>query len=116
MTVRSYLLVDSGEFRLVIPAAPLSTEQPDGACRDISSELGGGPALVWVGCAGGAVGVSHVHGLVELADDAFVTLPSLLEEARRHVDGITRAALNGQFAFRWRTEEQEKADKKGLLF
>lgn len=100
MTVRQYLLVDAGGFRLVIAAAPLSSEPPDGACRDVSDELGGGPAVAWVGCPGIGVGVSHVHGLVELADDAFVPLPALLAEPRRHADAVTRTMVNGQHAFR----------------
>ncbi len=115
---RRYLMVRAAAYRLLIDAALVeevsSVAEVDEQPVDLSRALGGEAASVVVVCATGAraryLGVDEAPGLVDLAEDDFVPLPSLiLAAAGEDIDRVTRQPLDGAHAFRLRLDRSTEA-------
>jgi hypothetical protein len=101
----------AGSFRILIDTALIESVSDaaghSGDLVDLSRALGGEPASVIVTCSddarAGVLGVDAAHGLVDLTEDDFAPLPSLVAAAAgEDIDRVTRAPIDGAHAFRLR--------------
>jgi hypothetical protein len=112
---RRYLMVRAATYRLLIDAALIDRvrePEQDETPVDLSRALGGEAGSLVVTCNGKAqsihLGVDAVLGLLDLAEEDFVALPSLIAAvAGEDLDGVTRhpvavGPVKGEHAFRLR--------------
>jgi hypothetical protein len=109
---RRYLMVRAASYRLLIDATLIDrVREPDQdeTPVDLSRALGGEAGSLVVACnakaQGMRLGVDAVLGLLNLAEEDFVTIPSLIAAvAGEDLDGVTRHPIDGEHAFRLRLD------------
>jgi hypothetical protein len=109
---RRYLMVRAASYRLLIDATLIDrVREPDQdeTPVDLSRALGGQAGSLVVACnakaQGMRLGVDAVLGLLNLAEEDFVTIPSLIAAvAGEDLDGVTRHPIDGEHAFRLRLD------------
>jgi hypothetical protein len=110
--------VQAAEYRLLIEATLVERVQTlseaDTEVVDLGRALGGEQASLLVTCTGNAqvqrLGVDAVLGLVDLAEEEFVSLPALLTAAAgEDIDRVTSRPLHGAHAFRLRLSRSSAA-------
>lgn len=104
-------MVQAAGYRLLIEARLVERVQTlteaATVAVDLTRALGGEAASVVVTGTGKAqvqhLGVDAVLGLVDLAEEEFVSLPGLIAAAAgEDIDGVTSRPLDGAYAFRLR--------------